>query len=99
MKKEQEVAEAIIRNNQDLVLRCNAVINDGLKLDLDHDLSLEKVPLLIFRKVLDHTKSQGREKSLKNKLLEKVYYLTYVQSDLQDENFKPKERTTSIKEN
>ena len=49
LKKAHEVAEAIIRNNQDLVLRYKAVINDGLKLDLGHALSLEKVPLYLFR--------------------------------------------------
>lgn len=48
LNKVREVAEAIIRNNQDLVLRYKAVINDGLKLDLGHALSLEKVPFLFF---------------------------------------------------
>lgn len=43
MKKAQEVAQAIIKNNQDLVLRYKAVINDGLKRDLGHALALEKV--------------------------------------------------------
>ncbi|OWM71097.1 hypothetical protein CDL15_Pgr011224 [Punica granatum] len=42
MKKAREVAEAIIRNNQDMVLRYKSVINDGLKLDLGHTLALEK---------------------------------------------------------
>ncbi|KAF8392717.1 hypothetical protein HHK36_023066 [Tetracentron sinense] len=42
LKKAREVAEAIIRNNQDMVLRYKAVINDGLKLDLGHALALEK---------------------------------------------------------
>ncbi|KAK2990225.1 hypothetical protein RJ640_014677 [Escallonia rubra] len=42
LKKAQEVAEAIIKNNQDLVLRYKAVINDGFKLDLHHALLLEK---------------------------------------------------------
>ncbi|WOH15734.1 hypothetical protein DCAR_0935277 [Daucus carota subsp. sativus] len=42
MKKAQEVAQAIIKNNQDLVLRYKAVINDGLKRDLGHALALEK---------------------------------------------------------
>ncbi|KAJ0035812.1 hypothetical protein Pint_24330 [Pistacia integerrima] len=42
LKKAKEVAEAIIKNNQDLVLRYKAVINDGLKLDLGHALQLEK---------------------------------------------------------
>jgi enoyl-CoA hydratase/carnithine racemase len=43
LRKAQEVAEAIVKENQDLVLRYKAVINDGLKLDLGHALSLEKV--------------------------------------------------------
>ncbi|KAF5737066.1 enoyl-CoA hydratase mitochondrial-like [Tripterygium wilfordii] len=41
-KKAREVAEAIIKNNQDLVLRYKSVINDGLKLDLGSALALEK---------------------------------------------------------
>lgn len=43
LKKAREIAEAIIRNNQDMVLRYKSVINDGLKLDLGHALALEKV--------------------------------------------------------
>ncbi|KAK9933985.1 hypothetical protein M0R45_021153 [Rubus argutus] len=42
LKKAREIAEAIVKNNQDLVLRYKAVINDGLKLDLGHALTLEK---------------------------------------------------------
>lgn len=42
MKKAQEIAEAIARNNQDLVLRYKSVINDGLKLSLGDALALEK---------------------------------------------------------
>lgn len=42
LKKAQEVAEAIVKNNQDLVLLYKAVINDGIKLDLRHALLLEK---------------------------------------------------------
>ncbi|XP_077218459.1 enoyl-CoA hydratase/isomerase A [Tasmannia lanceolata] len=42
LKKAQQVAEAIIKNNQDMVLKYKSVINDGLKLDLGHALSLEK---------------------------------------------------------
>lgn len=45
LKKAREVAEAIAKNNQDLVLRYKAVINDGLKLDLGHALALEKVAI------------------------------------------------------
>ena len=43
LKKAREVAEAILKNNQDLVLRYKSVINDGLKLDLGQALALEKV--------------------------------------------------------
>lgn len=46
MKKAQEVAQAIIKNNPDLVLRYKAVINDGLKRDLGQALALEKVMIL-----------------------------------------------------
>ncbi|WCJ23304.1 enoyl-CoA hydratase/isomerase A [Euphorbia peplus] len=42
LQKAHQIAEAIIRNNQDLVLRYKSVINDGIKLDLGHALSLEK---------------------------------------------------------
>ncbi|KAL0538041.1 hypothetical protein IC582_027035 [Cucumis melo] len=42
LKKAREVAEAILKNNQDLVLRYKSVINDGLKLDLGQALALEK---------------------------------------------------------
>ncbi|KAL2338946.1 hypothetical protein Fmac_013392 [Flemingia macrophylla] len=42
LKKSREIAEAIVKNNQDLVLRYKAVINDGIKLDLGTALSLEK---------------------------------------------------------
>lgn len=42
LKKAREVAEAILKNNEDLVLRYKSVINDGLKLDLSHALVLEK---------------------------------------------------------
>ncbi|PRQ39466.1 putative short-chain-enoyl-CoA hydratase [Rosa chinensis] len=34
LKKGREIAEAIVKNNQDLEVRYKAVINDGLKLDL-----------------------------------------------------------------
>lgn len=43
MKKSREIAEAIAKNSQDMVLRYKSVINDGIKLDLGHALSLEKV--------------------------------------------------------
>ncbi|CAN0855356.1 Probable enoyl-CoA hydratase 1, peroxisomal [Linum grandiflorum] len=42
VKKAREVAGAILKNNQDLVLRYKSVINDGVKLDLGSALSLEK---------------------------------------------------------
>ncbi|KDP35156.1 hypothetical protein JCGZ_10690 [Jatropha curcas] len=42
LKKCREIAKAIIKNNQELVLRYKAAINDGLKLDSSHALSLEK---------------------------------------------------------
>lgn len=42
MKKAREVAEAIAKNNQDLVLRYKSVINDGLKLNFGDALALEK---------------------------------------------------------
>ncbi|KAI6698959.1 hypothetical protein NL676_019078 [Syzygium grande] len=42
LKKAREIAEAIIKNNHDLVLRYKSVINDGFKLDLGHALALEK---------------------------------------------------------
>ncbi|GFQ07439.1 probable enoyl-coa hydratase mitochondrial [Phtheirospermum japonicum] len=40
--KTQQLAEAIIKNNQDLVLRYKEVLNDGFKLDLTRALALEK---------------------------------------------------------
>ncbi|KAL7104789.1 hypothetical protein ACP275_07G004500 [Erythranthe tilingii] len=42
LKKARQIAEAMIKNNQDLVLRYKSVVNDGLKLDLGHALTLEK---------------------------------------------------------
>lgn len=42
LKKARQVAEAIIKNNQDMVLRYKAVINDGFKRDLSDSLKLEK---------------------------------------------------------
>lgn len=43
LKKAREIAESIIKNEQGMVLRIKSVINDGLKLDLGHALTLEKV--------------------------------------------------------
>lgn len=42
LNKARQIAEAIIKNNQDMVLRYKAVINDGFKLDLGSALALEK---------------------------------------------------------
>nr|GME20162.1 probable enoyl-CoA hydratase 1, peroxisomal [Ipomoea batatas] len=42
LKKARQIAEAIIKNNQDMVLRYKAVINDGFNLDLGRALALEK---------------------------------------------------------
>ncbi|XP_074281540.1 putative enoyl-CoA hydratase 1, peroxisomal [Silene latifolia] len=42
ISKAEEIAEAIAKNNQDLVLRYKSVINDGLKLSLGDALALEK---------------------------------------------------------
>nr|GEW25811.1 probable enoyl-CoA hydratase 1, peroxisomal [Tanacetum cinerariifolium] len=42
LTKAREIGEAIMKNNQDLVLRYKSVINDGIKLDLHHALLLEK---------------------------------------------------------
>ena len=52
LKKARAVAEAMIKNNQDLVLRYKAVINDGLKLDLGHALALEKVIFCLHSRFL-----------------------------------------------
>lgn len=43
LKKAKQIAEAIIKNNQGMVLRYKSVINDGFKLDLANGLTLEKV--------------------------------------------------------
>ena len=37
------IADAIIKNNETLVLKYKAVINDGFKLTLDEGLKLERV--------------------------------------------------------
>ncbi|XWS25269.1 hypothetical protein CRYUN_Cryun27aG0054800 [Craigia yunnanensis] len=42
LKKARQLAGAIMKNNQDLVIRYKSVINDGFKLDLRHGLALEK---------------------------------------------------------
>eukprot|EP00268_Persea_americana_P008616 TRINITY_DN13360_c0_g1_i1.p1 TRINITY_DN13360_c0_g1~~TRINITY_DN13360_c0_g1_i1.p1 ORF type:complete len:298 (-),score=44.67 TRINITY_DN13360_c0_g1_i1:145-1038(-) len=42
LKKAKQIAEAIIKNNQGMVLRYKSVINDGFKLDLANGLTLEK---------------------------------------------------------
>lgn len=43
LKKARKIAETIVRNNQDMVLRYKSIINDGIKLDLGNALALEKV--------------------------------------------------------
>lgn len=43
LKKAKEIAEAILRNNRNMVFMYRSVINDGFKLDLAHALALEKV--------------------------------------------------------
>lgn len=48
LKKARQIAEAIIKNNQDMVLRYKAVINDGFNLDLGRALALEKVNKNVF---------------------------------------------------
>nr|ACG27112.1 hypothetical protein [Zea mays] len=42
LSKAIEVAEAIVRNNRNLVVLYKSVINDGFKLDLEHAQALEK---------------------------------------------------------
>jgi enoyl-CoA hydratase len=42
LNKAKEIAEAIIKNNRDLVFKYKAVINDGFNLDLRSALALEK---------------------------------------------------------
>ncbi|CAA0829410.1 enoyl-CoA hydratase/isomerase A [Striga hermonthica] len=42
LQKARQIAEAMIKNNQDLVLRYKAVINDGFKQELGRALALEK---------------------------------------------------------
>lgn len=46
LSKAIEVAEAIARNNRNLVVLYKSVINDGFKLDLEHAQGLEKVRAL-----------------------------------------------------
>lgn len=48
LRKSREIADAIVKNNQDMVLRYKSVINDGIKLDLGRALSLEKVSTVVF---------------------------------------------------
>lgn len=47
LKKARQIAEAIVKNNEDMVLRYKAVINDGFKLDLGRALALEKVYIFL----------------------------------------------------
>jgi enoyl-CoA hydratase/carnithine racemase len=48
LSKAIEVAEAIARNNRNLVVLYKSVINDGFKLDLEHAQALEKVRASTF---------------------------------------------------
>jgi enoyl-CoA hydratase len=48
LSKAIEVAEAIVRNNRNLVVLYKSVINDGFKLDLEHAQALEKVRACTF---------------------------------------------------
>lgn len=43
LSKAIEVAEAIVKNNRNLVVLYKSVINDGLQLDMKHARALEKV--------------------------------------------------------
>ncbi|KAF1887596.1 hypothetical protein Lal_00040650 [Lupinus albus] len=71
LKKSREIANAIVKNNQDMVLRYKSVINDGIKLDLGHALSLEKerahdyyngMTKEQFRKMQEFIASRGSKK-------------------------------------
>ncbi|KAI4334987.1 hypothetical protein L6164_013677 [Bauhinia variegata] len=73
-KKAREVAGAILKNNQDMVLRYKSVINDGLKLDLARALSLEKerahayyngMPKEQFRKMQEFIAGRSSKKQSK----------------------------------
>ncbi|RZR97287.1 hypothetical protein BHM03_00026432 [Ensete ventricosum] len=68
LKKAKEVAQAILRNNRDMVLRYKSVINDGSKMDLGHALALEKVRYKLFFvshcHVLVVTKTSGESSQL-----------------------------------
>lgn len=44
----RDIAQAILRNHDQLVLKYKAVINDGFKLPLAHALKLEQVPALDY---------------------------------------------------
>jgi len=48
LSKAIKVAEAIARNNRNLVVLYKSVINDGFKLDLEHAQALEKVRACTF---------------------------------------------------
>ncbi|KAM3324042.1 putative enoyl-CoA hydratase 1, peroxisomal [Capsicum chacoense] len=48
LNKARQIAEAIIKNNHDMVLRYKAVINDGFKQELTRALALEKVPTYVL---------------------------------------------------
>ncbi|OIW20257.1 hypothetical protein TanjilG_07416 [Lupinus angustifolius] len=74
LKKSREIADAIVKNNQDMVLRYKSVINDGIKLDLGRALSLEKerahdyyngMTKEQFRKMQEFIASRGSKKQSK----------------------------------
>ncbi|XP_022761281.1 probable enoyl-CoA hydratase 1, peroxisomal isoform X2 [Durio zibethinus] len=50
LKKVRQLAGAIVKNKQDLVIRYKSVINDGFKLDLHHGLALRSRGLISFTK-------------------------------------------------
>ncbi|KAK4338954.1 hypothetical protein RND71_040416 [Anisodus tanguticus] len=73
LNKARQIAEAIIKNNQDLVLRYKAVINDGFKLDLTRALALEKSHYLQFKVLAEHGLfAMYLSEDLKNHILRSV---------------------------
>jgi enoyl-CoA hydratase/carnithine racemase len=71
LTKAIEVAEAITRNNRNLVVLYKSVINDGLQLDMEHARVLEKVRT--YTLVEHNTYMQFRVTSLQLTLF--VYFL------------------------
>ena len=54
LSKAIEVAEAIARNNRNLVVLYKSVINDGLQLDMKHARALEKVRIYEVRDTITY---------------------------------------------